>query len=87
VVLGEGQLTEYDKWTDAMQVHGAPINLRYATARISKQAGERRFVFEVLTPELRRVYQAASEQECKDWVEAIQRSVEALLNGWDGPSH
>ncbi|CDR35879.1 hypothetical protein NBRC10512_005379 [Rhodotorula toruloides] len=81
VVLGEGQLTEYDKWTDAMQVHGSPINLRYATARISKQAGERRFAFEVLTPELRRVYQASSEQECRDWVEAIQRSVEALLNG------
>ncbi|BGP28523.1 hypothetical protein JCM10296v2_000258 [Rhodotorula toruloides] len=81
VVLGEGQLTEYDKWTDAMQVHGSPINLRYATARMSKQAGERRFVFEVLTPELRRVYQASSEQECRDWVEAIQRSVEALLNG------
>ncbi|BGP21368.1 arf GTPase activating protein [Rhodotorula toruloides] len=83
VVLGEGQLTEYDKWTDAMQVHGSPINLRYATARISNrnQAGERRFVFEVLTPELRRVYQASSEQDCQNWVEAIQRSVEALLNG------
>ncbi|GAA5981272.1 hypothetical protein JCM10908_004048 [Rhodotorula pacifica] len=80
-VVLEDQLTEYDKWTDAMQVHGTPINLRYATARQSQQAGERRFVFEVLTPEWRRVYQASSEVECREWVEAIQGRVESLLNG------
>ncbi|GAA5959957.1 hypothetical protein JCM8115_004472 [Rhodotorula mucilaginosa] len=83
-VVLEDQLTEYDKWTDAMQVHGTPINLRYATARQSRQsqhAGERRFAFEVLTPEWRRVYQASSEVECREWVEAIQSRVESFLNG------
>jgi len=60
VVLSEGQLVEYDRWTDSLSVHGVPINLRYATARISKQAGERRFCFEVLTPQLRRVYRTFS---------------------------
>ncbi|GAA5882632.1 hypothetical protein JCM3774_005665 [Rhodotorula dairenensis] len=80
-VVLEDQLTEYDKWTDVMQVHGTPINLRYATARQSQQAGERRFAFEVLTPEWRRVYQASSEIECREWVEAIQGRVESLLNG------
>lgn len=80
-VVLEDHLTEYDKWTDAMQVHGSPINLRYATARISQQAGERRFAFEVLTPEWRRVYQASSDAECRAWVEAIQARVESLLNG------
>jgi len=82
VTLSEGQLVEYDRWTDAMQVHGSPINLLRASARISKQAGDRRFVFEVLTPELRRVYQADSEKECQEWVAAIQKSVESLLNGY-----
>lgn len=84
-VVLEDQLTEYDKWTDAMQVHGTPINLRYATARQSRQsqhAGERRFAFEVLTPEWRRVYQASSEVECREWVEAIQSRVESFLNGY-----
>lgn len=81
-VVLEDQLTEYDKWTDAMQVHGTPINLRYATARQSRQAGERRFAFEVLTPEWRRVYQASSEVECREWVEAIRSRVESFLNGY-----
>ncbi|GAA5972779.1 hypothetical protein JCM21900_001045 [Sporobolomyces salmonicolor] len=87
VVLSEGQLVEYDRWTDALSVHGTPINLRYATARASKQAGERRFCFEVLTPQLRRVFQATSEQECADWVAAISRSVESLLNGTSSVRH
>lgn len=84
-VVLEDQLTEYDKWTDVMQVHGTPINLRYATARQSRQsqhAGDRRFAFEVLTPEWRRVYQASSEVECREWVEAIQSRVESFLNGY-----
>lgn len=58
VVLSEGQLIEYDRWSDALSVHGSPINLRYATARTSRHGGERRFCFEVLTPQLRRVYRA-----------------------------
>ncbi|GAA5957522.1 hypothetical protein JCM3765_001167 [Sporobolomyces pararoseus] len=87
VVLSEGTLVEYDRWSDALSVHGSPINLRYATARISKQAGERRFCFEVLTPQLRRVYQATSEQECSEWVTAISKSVESLLNGTSSVRH
>ncbi|GAA6040400.1 hypothetical protein JCM8097_007597 [Rhodosporidiobolus ruineniae] len=83
VTLAEGQLVEYDKWQDAMSVHGTPINLRYATARLSKaeNAAGRRFAFEVLTPTIRRVFQAASEAECQEWVAAISKSVESLLNG------
>ncbi|GAA6054757.1 hypothetical protein JCM3770_000928 [Rhodotorula araucariae] len=87
VTLSEGQLVEYARWTDAMQVHGTPINLLRASARISRQAGDRRFVFEVLTPELRRVYQAGSERECQEWVAAIQKSVESLLNGTSSVRH
>ncbi|GAA6010162.1 hypothetical protein JCM11491_005370 [Sporobolomyces phaffii] len=87
VVLSEGQLVEYDRWSDALSVHGTPINLRYATARISKQAGERRFCFEVLTPQLRRVYQATNEIECTEWVAAISKSVESLLNGTSSVRH
>jgi len=81
VTLSEGQLVEYARWTDSMQVHGSPINLLRASARISRQAGDRRFVFEVLTPDIRRVFQANSDKECHEWVAAIQKSVESLLNG------
>lgn len=80
IVLSEGQLIEYDKWSDVMSVHGQPINLRYATARMSRNS-ERRFTFEVLTPTLRRVFQASGEEECKEWVAAISKSIESLLNG------
>ncbi|GAA5907611.1 hypothetical protein JCM6882_004422 [Rhodosporidiobolus microsporus] len=86
VTLAEGQLVEYDKWQDAMSVHGTPINLRYATARISKNT-DRRFSFEVLTPQLRRVFQAASEKECEEWVAAISRSIESLLQGTSSVRH
>ncbi|GAA5912622.1 hypothetical protein JCM8208_004794 [Rhodotorula glutinis] len=87
ITLSEGQLVEYARWTDSMQVHGSPINLLRASARISRQAGDRRFVFEVLTPELRRVYQADSDKECHEWVAAIQKSVESLLNGTSSVRH
>ncbi|BGP12419.1 hypothetical protein JCM10213_001977 [Rhodosporidiobolus nylandii] len=87
VTLAEGQLVEYDKWQDAMSVHGTPINLRYATARVSKNSGERRFCFEVLTPTLRRVFQASSEKEMQEWVTAISKSVESLLNGTSSVRH
>ncbi|GAA5828274.1 hypothetical protein JCM11251_002671 [Rhodosporidiobolus azoricus] len=86
VTLAEGQLVEYDKWQDVMSVHGSPINLRYATARISKNT-DRRFSFEVLTPQLRRVFQAASEKECEEWVAAISRSIESLLQGTSSVRH
>ncbi|GAA5923076.1 ADP-ribosylation factor GTPase-activating family protein [Sporobolomyces koalae] len=87
VVLSEGRLVEYDRWTDSLSVHGTPINLRYATARSSKQAGDRRFCFEVLTPQLRRVYQATNDQECSEWQAAICKSVESLLNGTSSVRH
>ncbi|GAA6059346.1 hypothetical protein JCM10212_003244 [Sporobolomyces blumeae] len=87
VVLSEGQLVEYDRWTDSLSVHGAPIVLRYATARISRQGGDRRFCFEVLTPQLRRVYQTTSEKECLEWVATISKSVESLLNGTSSVRH
>ncbi|GAA5972739.1 hypothetical protein JCM11641_002999 [Rhodosporidiobolus odoratus] len=86
VTLAEGQLVEYDKWQDVMSVHGTPINLRYATARMSKTS-DRRFTFEVLTPTLRRVFQAANEKECDEWVTAVSKSVESLLNGTSSVRH
>ncbi|GAA5858800.1 hypothetical protein JCM8547_004993 [Rhodosporidiobolus lusitaniae] len=86
VVLSAGQLVEYDKWQEVMSVHGT-INLQFATARMSKNAGDRRFSFEVLTPSLRRVYQAAGEKECAEWVTAISKSIESLLNGTSSVRH
>jgi Arf-GAP/SH3 domain/ANK repeat/PH domain-containing protein len=41
----------------------------------------RRFCFEILTPSSRRIYQATGESEMTDWVSAISKSIESLLNG------
>lgn len=62
------------------QQHGTPINLRFATVRESRNV-ERRFCFEVITPQTRRVYQATSDEEVKSWIRAIANSIESLLNG------
>lgn len=40
-----------------------------------------RFCFEILTPSSRRIYQATTEREMYDWVAAITKSIESLLNG------
>ncbi|KAK4698462.1 hypothetical protein P7C70_g7813, partial [Phenoliferia sp. Uapishka_3] len=79
-VLSEGQLVEFVHWKTSIEVRNAPINLRYATARLSRNS-ERRFCFEVITPQARRIYQALSDQDVKDWVSAISKSIESLLNG------
>lgn len=79
-VLSEGQLIEFANWKTKLVVRNEPINLRYATARISRNT-DRRFVFEVITPNSRRVYQALSDEDVAEWVTAISKSIESLLNG------
>ncbi|KAL8284117.1 hypothetical protein RQP46_004866 [Phenoliferia psychrophenolica] len=43
--------------------------------------------FEVITPQSRRIYQAQSDQDAKDWVLAISKSIESLLNGTSSVRH
>jgi Arf-GAP with SH3 domain, ANK repeat and PH domain-containing protein len=81
-VLAGGKLAEYTGWRAGLEVHGTPINLRFATVRESRAPDGRRFTFEVLTPQVRRIYQATSDDEARQWIQAISNNIESLLNGW-----
>ncbi|ORY75010.1 putative GTPase activating protein for Arf-domain-containing protein [Leucosporidium creatinivorum] len=84
-VLSEGQLVEFADFK-ALHVRNAPINLAFASVRVSHNT-DRRFCFEILTPSSRRIYQATSEREMHDWVTAISKSIESLLNGTSSVRH
>ncbi|KAI8066863.1 hypothetical protein BC940DRAFT_301732 [Gongronella butleri] len=79
-VLSGGQLHEYSNWKQSMTTHLDPIHLRFATVRAARNM-ERRFVFEVITPQLRRVYQATSKDEMNAWIQTIQNAIEGVLDG------
>lgn len=87
VVLSNGQLGEYADWRDAhsgamtLSPNNTPIDLRFASVKDAKGMN-RRWAFEVVTRDsVRRFYQARSEKEMREWVAAINRAIESLLNG------
>lgn len=51
-----------------------------ATVRKARHS-ERRFCFEVITPHLRRVYQATSDEEAQSWIGTINNSIKGVLSG------
>jgi Arf-GAP/SH3 domain/ANK repeat/PH domain-containing protein len=57
-----------------------PIDLRMASVREARNA-ERRFCFEVITPQFKRVYQATSEEDLKNWISAINNAVQSAVEG------
>ncbi|KAI8092489.1 uncharacterized protein BX664DRAFT_259937 [Halteromyces radiatus] len=79
-VLSGGKLHEYSNWKRHLESHIDPINLRFATVREARNA-DRRFSFEIITPQLRRIYQATSHDEMLAWVNTIQNAIEGLLDG------
>ncbi|SCZ90964.1 BZ3500_MvSof-1268-A1-R1_Chr1-3g02427 [Microbotryum saponariae] len=88
-VLSEGQLVEFVDWQRPRDIKNTPINLAAASVRVSHNT-ERRYVlfcFEILTPDSRRIYQATHEAEMNDWVNAISKSIESLLNGTSSVRH
>lgn len=84
-VLSGGQIHEYSNWKRQLEPHIDPINLRFATVREARNA-ERRFCFEVITPHMRRIYQATSQEEAQSWIHTIHNSIESLLNGTSSSS-
>ncbi|KAG2194386.1 hypothetical protein INT47_006701 [Mucor saturninus] len=84
-VLSGGQIHEYSNWKRQLEPHIDPINLRFATVREARNA-ERRFCFEVITPHMRRIYQATSQEEATSWINTIHNSIESLLNGTSSSS-
>lgn len=57
-----------------------PIDLRMASVREARNA-ERRFCFEVITPQYKRVYQATSEEDMNNWISAINNALQSAVEG------
>lgn len=57
-----------------------PIDLRMASVRESRSA-ERRFCFEVITPQYKRVYQATSEEDMNNWINALNNALQNAVEG------
>ncbi|KIW29668.1 uncharacterized protein PV07_05464 [Cladophialophora immunda] len=78
IVLDQGKLSEYSNWKDKLDLHREPIDLRMASVRIARDA-ERRFCFEVITPQYKRVYQATTEDEMNNWINAINNALQSAV--------
>ncbi|KAK2768774.1 hypothetical protein FQN54_000630 [Arachnomyces sp. PD_36] len=57
-----------------------PIDLRMASVREARNA-ERRFCFEVITPQYKRIYQATSEEDMNNWITAINNALQSAVEG------
>jgi Arf-GAP/SH3 domain/ANK repeat/PH domain-containing protein len=57
-----------------------PIDLRLASVREARNA-DRRFCFEVITPQYKRVYQAMSEEDMYSWITAINNALQSAVEG------
>lgn len=61
-----------------------PIDLRMASVREARNA-ERRFCFEVITPQYKRVYQATSEDDMTNWINALNSALQNAVEGRSQP--
>ena len=85
VVLDQGKLSEYSNWKDKLDLHRDPIDLRMASVRMARDA-DRRFCFEVITPQYKRVYQATSEDDMNNWINSINNALQSAVEGRSGQS-
>lgn len=77
-MLDQGKMSEYTNWKQKLDLHMDPIDLRMATVREARNA-ERRFCFEVVTPQFIRVYQATSEEDMKTWIAAVNNALQSAV--------
>ena len=77
-MLDQGKLSEYSNWKQKLDLHMDPIDLRMTSVRESRSA-ERRFCFEIVTPHYTRVYQAPSEAEMHNWINAINNALQSAF--------
>lgn len=66
-----------------MELHRDPIDLRMASVRMARDA-ERRFCFEVITPNYKRIYQATTEEEMNNWISSINNALQGAFEGRSG---
>lgn len=79
-MLDQGKLAEYSNWKQKLDLHMDPIDLRMASVREARNA-ERRFCFEVITPNYKRVYQATSEEDMNNWIVSINNALQSAMEG------
>ncbi|KAL8719933.1 MAG: hypothetical protein Q9225_003136 [Loekoesia sp. 1 TL-2023] len=84
IVLDQGRLAEYSNWKQRLDLHMEPIDLRMASVREARNA-ERRFCFEVITPQFKRVYQATSEDDMTNWINSINNALQSAFEGRGTP--
>ncbi|KAJ6103281.1 hypothetical protein N7486_005708 [Penicillium sp. IBT 16267x] len=84
IVLDQGKLSEYSNWKQKLDLHMEPIDLRMASVREARNA-ERRFCFEVITPQFKRVYQATSEDDMANWIRSINNALQSAVEGGGMP--
>lgn len=82
VLSGSGQISEFADWKNAkaLEPTNPLIDLRFATVREARGV-DRRFAFEIVTRDSRRLFQAPDEEAMRDWMRAISKAIESLLNG------
>lgn len=73
-------MSEYSNWKQRLDLHMEPIDLRMASVREARNA-ERRFCFEIITPQFKRVYQATSEEDLNNWISAINNALQSAVEG------
>ncbi|EOA81069.1 uncharacterized protein SETTUDRAFT_144329 [Exserohilum turcica Et28A] len=78
IVLDQGKLSEYTNWKQNLELHMEPIDLRMASVREARNA-DRRFCFEVITPQYTRVYQATNEDDMKSWISAVNNALQTAV--------
>lgn len=83
IVLDQGKLSEHSNWKQKLDLHIDPIDLRMASVREARNA-ERRFCFEVITPNFKRVYQATSEEDMNNWIVSINSALQSAMEGRAG---
>lgn len=79
-MLDQGRLSEYSNWKQKLDLHMEPIDLRMASVRMARDA-DRRFCFEVITPQFKRIYQATSEDDMSNWITAINNALQSAFEG------
>lgn len=79
IVLAGGKLSEYTNWKQNLDLHNEPVNLKTACVREARSS-DRRFCFEVVTPQFKRIYQATSDEDMRSWIRSIQNGINTSLH-------
>lgn len=78
VVVANGKLFEYSNWKQGSESHNEPVDLKVACVREARLT-DRRFCFEVVTPQSKRIYQATSDEDVAWWIAAINKGITTSL--------